>query len=89
MNPREKREEKSKLIIEAYEKILFDNRCHERKLLNMARDKEIQKNRPPRDHWYEMKSGEFNQEFYRNRVALKPNNENLMYLQRLRDDKIY
>ena len=36
-----------------------------------------------------MKSGEFNQEFYRNRVALKPNNENLMYLQRLRDDKIY
>jgi hypothetical protein len=89
MKPTEKREDKKRLIIDTYEKILLNKRLNERQILNEVRDKEIQKNRPPRDGWYELKNHEFNQECYRNRVGLKPNNENKLYLKRLQDNTIY
>lgn len=89
MNERDKREDPAKLIIDAYEGVLFNNRRKEKDLLNKVRDKEIQKNRPPQDQWYRLKTSEFHQECYRNRVALKPNGENAVYLERLRDTHIY
>jgi hypothetical protein len=89
MADRNDRNDKNTLIIQAYEKILFDNRTKEKRILNSVRDKEYQKNRPPADQWYSLKSNTFHQECYRNRVALKPNNENSVYLQRLQDPAIY
>ena len=52
---------------------------------------EYEKNRPPAKGWYAFKesSKHFNKELYRNRVALKPNNENAEYLERLLDSNIY
>ena len=41
MGDRNKRDNKHVLMIEAYEKILFNNRKKERELLNVVRDKEI------------------------------------------------
>jgi hypothetical protein len=73
MANRKNRDKKSELLINAYESVLTKERKKERQILNKVRDKEIQKNRPPQDQWYELKSSEFNQECYRNRVALKPN----------------
>jgi len=89
MGDRNDRTDHRQLIIEAYEKILFDNRTKEKTILNSVRDKEYQKNRPPADQWYSLKSNTFNQECYRNRVALKPNNENSVYLTKLQDPCIY
>lgn len=58
-------------------------------MLNDVRFREHEKNRPPANKWYELKDTEFSKELYRNRVALKPNNENDSYLERLRDPFIY
>lgn len=69
------------LIIQAYEEILRDKRTKEREVLNKQRFKEYEKNRPPQSNWYELKTGEFSKELYRNRMALKPNNSNSVYLQ--------
>lgn len=59
MNARDKRCDKNVLIIEAYEEMLLNNRRDERQILNRVRDKEIQKNRPPQDKWYQLKTNEF------------------------------
>jgi hypothetical protein len=72
-----------KLIIKAYEKILTDKRKYEKDLLNAVRFEEYEKNRPPEKEWYMIKHKGFSKELYRNRVALKPNNENASYLERL------
>jgi len=40
MADRNDRNDKNTLIIQAYEKILFDNRTKEKKILNTVRDKE-------------------------------------------------
>lgn len=77
------------LIIDAYEAILTKNREKERAILNIERQKEYEKNRKPRPQWYALKSTEFSKELYRNRVALKPNNENDSYLGRLQDPNLY
>lgn len=77
------------LIIEAYEGVLYDRRRTERELLNGKRFKEYEKNRPPQDRWYELKSTEFSKELYRNRMALKPNDANRVYLQTLQDQLLY
>ena len=77
------------LIIEAYESVLLQRRKLEMGLLNSKRFKEFEKNRPPQDKWYELKSSEFTKELYRNRMALKPNDENRVYLQTLQDKNLY
>lgn len=77
------------LIIEAYESVLLERRRLEKGLLNSKRFKEYEKNRPPQEKWYMLKSSEFTKELYRNRMALKPNDENRVYLQTLRDQNLY
>jgi len=77
------------LCIEAYESILTHERLEERRQLNMQRLKEFEKNRPPARQWYELKSKDFSKELYRNRVALKPNNSNKVYLDTLQDPYLY
>ena len=69
--------------------MLTDKRCHEKGILNGQRFKEYEKNRPPQNNWYELKSGEFSKELYRNRMALKPNNSNSVYLETLQDKNLY
>ena len=76
-------------MIEAYEGVLLRNRRREREILNGVRHEEYERNRPPESKWYEFKHNGFNKELYRNRVALKPNNENKVYLERLQDKDIY
>lgn len=77
------------MCIEAYESILTAERIEERKQLNNIRFKAFEKNRPPADKWYELKSKDFTRELYRNRVALKPNNSNEVYLEILQDPYLY
>ncbi len=60
-----------------------------RKRLNNVRHKEIETNRPPQERWYEIKSKDFSKELYRNRMSLKPNNENMHYLNDLRVPDLY
>ncbi len=57
--------------------------------LNKFRHKEIEKNRPPEAGWYMKTDKEFSKELYRNRVALKPNNSNKVYLNNLMDPFLY
>ena len=68
------------LIIQAYEGVLLEKRQLEMSILNGQRFKEYEKNRPPQNNWYELKGGEFSKELYRNRMALKPNDSNSVYL---------
>lgn len=89
MNQRAKRDNTNALMIEAYENVLLRNRRRERDILNKVRHEEYERNRPPESKWYEFKHNGFNKELYRNRVALKPNNENKVYLERLQDKDIY
>lgn len=77
------------LIIDAYEGVLYEKRKLERELLNSKRFREYEKNRPPQDRWYELKTTEFSKELYRNRMALKPNDANRVYLQTLQDTYLY
>ena len=77
------------LCISAYEGILLDGRRNEKDILNQFRHKEIEKNRPPADGWYTNTDKEFSKELYRNRVALKPNNLNKVYLNTLMDPYLY
>lgn len=84
-----KRNDKKKLIIESFEAMLYEMRRVEKEMLNAKREKEYEKNRPPQDKWYMLKTEEFNKELYRNRMALKPNNENKVYLENLKDPYLY
>ena len=84
-----KRQNTKDLIISAYEGVLTHNREEEKNVLNKQRFTEYEKNRPPQDNWYEMKSSGFQKELYRNRVALKPNNSNAVYLENLQDKNLY
>lgn len=84
-----KREDKKKLMIQTFEHLLYEMRRIEKDMLNVKRDREYEKNRPPQDRWYELKTQEFNKELYRNRMALKPNNENKVYLNNLKDPYLY
>ena len=70
-------------IIDAYETILYKKRFGEKEILNKVRNKEYEKNRPPADKWFELKTPDFSKELYRNRVSNKPNNENSLYLKKL------
>lgn len=83
------RQNNKKLIIQAYEDLLTFGRRGEKDILNKERNKEYEKNRPPCDKWYMMKGSGFQKELYRNRVALKPNNTNAVYLENLKDDYLY
>ena len=68
---------------------MTQSRVEEREQLNRRRFKEYETNRPPADKWYELKSKDFSKELYRNRVALKPNNSNKVYLDILQDPYLY
>ena len=83
------RYESKQLIIEAYEGILQERRVFERDMLNAQRFREYEKNRPPQAKWYELKGSEFSKELFRNRMALKPNNSNAVYLNTLLDKNLY
>ena len=67
-------EDKKKLLAETFEHVLYEFRKKERELLNIKREREFEKNRPPQDRWYELKTQEFSKEMYRNRMALKVRN---------------
>ncbi len=77
------------LMINAYEGVLYEQRKKEKEMLNQRRFKEFEKNRPPQDQWYTLKNTEFSKELYRNRMALKPNDANRVYLQTLQDPFLY
>jgi hypothetical protein len=83
MSDKNFRHNMKELLIEVYEEVLTDKRRHEADVLNAVRDREYQKNRPPAPHWWSLKDSSFNQECYRNRVALKPDGENDTYLAKL------
>lgn len=68
---------------------MLDRRKIERDILNEQRFKEREKNRPPEDRWYMRNDGEFSKELYRNRVSLRPHNENQAYLETLKDSNVY
>lgn len=89
MKDKDARSSSNNLCVEAYEGILHDRRANERQQLNKERFKEYEKNRPPADKWYELKTADFSKELYRNRVALKPNNSNDVYLDQLQDPYLY
>ena len=86
---KDNRPDANKLCIQAYESILTHERREEKAQLNEQRFKEYETNRPPADKWYELKTTEFTKELYRNRVALKPDNQNTKYLQTLQDPFLY
>ena len=83
------RQSSKELCIDAYESILYLERTEEKKQLNKKRFEAYERNRHPADKWYELKSKEFVRELYRNRVALKPNNSNKVYLDTLQDPYLY
>ena len=64
-------------------------RNSEKNILNIKRNEEYERNRPPKEKWYEMKTSGFQRELYRNRVALTPNNLNAVYLENLQDQNLY
>jgi len=63
-------------------------RGNEREILNEKRFEEYEKNRPPSDKWWEVKTKNFNAEVVRNRVSLD-GNKNADYLEKLQDRNIY
>ena len=71
-------EDKKKLLAETFEHVLYEFRKKERELLNIKREREFEKNRPPQDRWYELKTQEFSKEMYRNRMALKVSPESVV-----------
>ncbi len=82
-------QDKKKLLIETFEGLLYEKRRLERDYLNEKRAKEYEKNRPPQQKWYELKTPQFAEELYRNRMELKPNDQNQQYLKTLQDNYLY
>ncbi|CAI2379134.1 unnamed protein product [Moneuplotes crassus] len=80
---------KNLYMLKAFEALLYEQRRIEKEMLNLQRDKEYEKNRPPQEGWYMLKTEEFNKELYRNRMAMKPNNQNRVYLDNLKDPYLY
>lgn len=75
-----KRDNSKVLCINSYEEILLIKRRMERELLNIRRNEEVEKNRPPQKGWYMGHGNDFYKEVYRNRVDLRPRNSNKEYL---------
>ncbi|CAI2378759.1 unnamed protein product [Moneuplotes crassus] len=80
---------KNLYMLKAFESLLYEQRRIEKEMLNLQRAKEYEKNRPPQEGWYMLKTEEFNKELYRNRMDLKPNNQNRVYLDNLKDPYLY
>ncbi len=55
----------------AYEGILDSLRQREREILNAKRAIEYEKNRPPVEKWYTLKTPQFSEELARNRLSVK------------------
>jgi hypothetical protein len=83
-----KKQNAKKLVIDAYEAMNTVQRGKERAILNNKRFEEYEKNRPPSDKWWEVKTAKFNAEVVRNRVSLD-GNKNADYLEKLLDRNIY
>lgn len=66
-------QDKKKLLIETFEGLLYEKRRLEWEYLNEKRAKEYEKNWPPQQKWYELKTPQFAEELYWNRMELKPN----------------
>ena len=77
------------LLMDTFEDLLSEKRLLERKILNQKREVEYEKHRPPQQGWYELKTPKFSEELYRNRMEMKPNDENKTYLRQLKDDYLY
>mmetsp|Transcript_24511 Transcript_24511/g.27876 ORF Transcript_24511/g.27876 Transcript_24511/m.27876 type:complete len:494 (-) Transcript_24511:445-1926(-) len=80
---------KEKLLASTYEAILYNLRSRERELLNKKRDEQFNRHRPPNEKWWELKSEDFCEELYRNRMQMKPNNENQLFLDELKKEQLY
>eukprot|EP00826_Nyctotherus_ovalis_P008058 TRINITY_DN12080_c0_g2_i1.p1 TRINITY_DN12080_c0_g2~~TRINITY_DN12080_c0_g2_i1.p1 ORF type:complete len:324 (-),score=87.71 TRINITY_DN12080_c0_g2_i1:91-1062(-) len=62
---------KEKVVMDAYEGILYALRRRERELLNLKRSAEYEKHRPSADNWYALKTPEFTDELIKNRIAVR------------------
>ena len=60
--------EKKKVIVSAYESLLYTLRKKEKDILNKKRFMEYESNRPPADKWYALKTSDFSKEVVRNRL---------------------
>ena len=54
-----KRMDSKQLCIDAYEGVLYHKRSAEKDILNKKRFTEYERNRPPADKWFELKTVEF------------------------------
>jgi len=62
---------KEECVMNAYEGILYNLRAREREILNVKRSEEYEKNRPPINKWYTLKTPQFSEELARNRKSAK------------------
>lgn len=81
--------EKEGLVLHTYESILEELRARERAILNQKRMEIYEKNRPPQEKWYELKSNEFTDEIQRHMNSLKPREEHRHYLNHLAIPDLY
>jgi hypothetical protein len=81
--------EKEGLVLHTYESILDELRARERAILNEKRTEIYEKNRPPQEKWYELKSNEFTDEIQRHLNSLKPKEEHRHYLNHLAIPDLY
>jgi len=84
-----KRADVDELFVETYEQLLLSMRREERERVRQMREKAYEKNRPPAPGWWGLKTADFSKEVYRNRVSLKPNDENKELLRTLQDPYLY
>ena len=81
--------EKEGLVLHTYESILEELRARERAILNQKRMEIYEKNRPPQEKWYELKSNDFTDEIQRHMNSLKLREEHRHYLNHLAIPDLY
>lgn len=81
--------QKEGLVMHTYESILDELRARERAILNEKRMDAYEKNRPPQDKWYELKSNEFTDELQRHMNNLRPKEEHRKLLNNLAIPDLY
>ena len=81
--------EKEGLVLHTYESILEELRARERTILNQKRMDAYEKNRPPQEKWYELKSNEFTEELQRHMNNMRPKEEHRKLLNNLAIPDLY
>ena len=81
--------EKEGLVLHTYESILEELRARERAILNQKRMDAYEKNRPPQEKWYELKSNEFTEELQRHMNNMRPKEEHRQLLNNLAIPDLY